>query len=91
LSRIFSLTPEPRTASLRLAPFARSASNLLAAGLYELADGTRHEYPFGLVQIEIMDEVTAGRVIFGPDGVEPLVGIATLESAGLTIDPTTQR
>jgi clan AA aspartic protease len=58
---------------------------------YELADGTRHEYPFGLVQIEIMGEVTAGRVIFGPDGVEPLVGIATLESAGLTIDPTTQR
>jgi clan AA aspartic protease len=58
---------------------------------YELADGTRHEYPFGLVQIEIMGEVTAGRVIFGPDGVEPLVGVATLESAGLTIDPTTQQ
>lgn len=31
---------------------------------YKLADGTRHEYPFGLVhglvQIEIMGEVTAG-------------------------------
>jgi hypothetical protein len=27
---------------------------------YELADGARHEYPFGLVQIEIMGEVTAG-------------------------------
>lgn len=54
---------------------------------YELADGTVHEYPFGLAQIEFMGEVTAGRVIFGPDDVEPLLGVTALESVGITVDP----
>ena len=57
---------------------------------YELADGSVHEYPFGLAQIEFMGEVTAGRVIFGPDGVEPILGVTALESVGITIDPTTR-
>ena len=56
---------------------------------YELADGSVHEYPFGLAQIEFMGEITAGRVIFGPDGVEPIVGATALESVGITIDPAT--
>ena len=58
---------------------------------YELADGTRHDYPFGLVQIEVLGEVTAGRVVFGPEGVEPILGVTALESAGLSVDPTTQQ
>lgn len=58
--------------------------------VYELADGTTHEYPFGLVQIEFMGEVTAGRVIFGPDDVEPLLGVTALESVGITVDPANQ-
>ena len=37
-----------------------------------------------------MGEVTAGRVLFGPDGVEPLLGVTALESIGITIDPVTQ-
>jgi len=40
---------------------------------YELANGSVHEYPFGLAQIEFMGEVTAGRVIFGPDETEPIL------------------
>jgi clan AA aspartic protease len=55
--------------------------------VYELADGRRKEYPFGLVQIAFMGEVTAGRVIFGPDDVEPVLGVTALESAGITVDP----
>lgn len=55
--------------------------------VYELADGTIKEYPFGLVQISFMGEVTAGRVIFGPDDVEPLIGVTALESVGITVDP----
>lgn len=55
--------------------------------VYELADGTIHEYPFGLAQIELMGEVTAGRVIFGPDDAEPLLGVTALESVGITVDP----
>ena len=41
---------------------------------YELANGEVQEYPFGLAQIEFMGDVTAGRVIFGPEGIEPLLG-----------------
>ena len=55
--------------------------------VYELADGTKHEYAFGLVEIRFMGEVTAGRVIFGPEDVEPVLGVTALESVGITIDP----
>ena len=58
--------------------------------VYELADRTKHEYPFGLVEIRFMGEITAGRVIFGPDDVEPLLGITALESVGITIDPASR-
>ena len=54
---------------------------------HELADGTLQEYPFGLVQISFMGEITAGRVIFGPDNAEPLLGVTGLESVGITVDP----
>jgi len=58
--------------------------------VYELADGTLQEYPFGLVEITFMGEVTAGRVIFGPDTVEPLLGATALESVGITVDPVSR-
>jgi predicted aspartyl protease len=48
------------------------------------------EYEFGLAEISFMGEVTAGRVIFGPDNVEPLLGVTALESVGITIDPATR-
>ncbi len=54
---------------------------------YELADGTVKEYPFGLVRIEFMGETTAGRVIFGEPGCEPLLGVTALESVGIIVDP----
>ena len=57
---------------------------------YEMADGSVHEYRFGLAQIEVMGEITAGRVIFGPEGVEPILGVTVLESIGLIVDPTSQ-
>jgi clan AA aspartic protease len=58
---------------------------------YELADGSTMEYDFGLAVIEFMGEVTAGRIIFGPDGSEPLLGVTALESVGVVIDPASQR
>ena len=74
-----------------------AASEVAAAGIqpvgssrYELADGSVHEYPFGLAQIEFMGEVTAGRVILGPEGVEPVLGVTALESAGIMLDPATR-
>jgi len=53
---------------------------------YELADGTVKEYPFGLVRIEFMGETTAGRVIFGNPGCEPMLGVTALESVGIVVD-----
>jgi clan AA aspartic protease len=55
--------------------------------VYELADGSLQEYQFGLAEISFMGEVTAGRIIFGPDEAEPLLGVTALESVGITIDP----
>lgn len=52
--------------------------------------GRMAEYAFGLARIEFMGEVTAGRVLFGPDDVEPLLGVTALESVGITIDPVTR-
>ncbi len=54
---------------------------------YELADGTVKEYPYGLVRIEFMGEITAGRVIFGEPGSEPILGVTALESVGIVVDP----
>ena len=57
---------------------------------YELADGTVKEYPYGLVRIEFMGEITAGRVIFGEPGTEPLLGVTALESVGIMVDPASK-
>src|SRR5262249_21265678 len=54
---------------------------------YELADGSTEEFDFGLAEIEFMGELTSGRVIFGPDDCEPLLGVTALESVGITVDP----
>ena len=54
---------------------------------YELADGSVKEYSYGLVRIEFMGEITAGRVIFGEPSAEPLLGVTALESVGILVDP----
>jgi clan AA aspartic protease len=57
---------------------------------YELADGGVREYEIGLARVELLDGMTAGRIIFGPDDAEPLLGVVMLESLGFTVDPVTQ-
>ena len=54
---------------------------------YELADGTLLEFDVGLVVISFMNETTAGRIIFGPENAEPILGVVALESAGMIVDP----
>ncbi len=58
--------------------------------VYELANGARQEYSFGLAEISFLGEITAGRIIFGPDEAEPLLGVTALESVGISVDPATQ-
>ena len=57
---------------------------------YELAGGGVREYDIGLARVELLDGMTAGRIVFGPDDAEPLLGMVMLESLGFTIDPVTQ-
>jgi len=59
--------------------------------VYELANGAVEEYEYGLAEIFFMGEVTAGRIIFGPDEAEPLLGVTARESVGITIDPASRR
>ena len=54
---------------------------------YSLADGTIKEYHYGLVKIEFMGEITAGRIIFAAPGTEPILGVTALESVGIIVDP----
>jgi len=54
---------------------------------YELANGEVREYAYGLARIQFMGELTAGRVIFGEPGSEPLLGVTALESVGIMVDP----
>lgn len=68
----------------------RIAVQSVGRTVYEPANGTVQEYPFGLVEIKFMGQVTAGRVIFGPDNAEPILGVTALESLGITIDPTSR-
>jgi len=54
---------------------------------YELADGTIIVFEYGLDEITVLSKTTAGRVIFGPEGVEPILGVTALESVGMVVDP----
>ena len=58
--------------------------------LYELANGELQEYEYGFAEISVMGETTAGNIVFGPDNMEPLLGVITLESAGFIVDPVSE-
>jgi clan AA aspartic protease len=77
-----SMAPAPELEKAGFRPIGTMA--------YELADGTIREYPFGLAAIEFMGEVTAGRIIFGPQEAEPVLGVTALESVGILVDPASK-
>ena len=53
-----------------------------------LADGRRIEAEVGVVMVEIGDRRAASTVVIA-DCDEPLLGVETLETLGLAVDPTT--
>jgi clan AA aspartic protease len=57
---------------------------------YELADGSKLKMDITVAKLEFMGDVVGATVIFGPDDVEPLLGVTALESAGIVVDPRTQ-
>jgi clan AA aspartic protease len=54
---------------------------------YEMPDGTKVQFEFGLARIEFLGEVSGGIIIFGPDDCEPILGVTALESTGVVVDP----
>lgn len=56
-----------------------------------LADERETRLAFAGAEIEFMGEITFGRALFGPAGVEPLLGVVALESVGIVVDPTTRQ
>ena len=70
---------------------------LLAAGIkpqrkavYELADGQAVEYEIGFANIKFLGAETVGQIIFGPEGVEPILGVIALDSVGVVVDPVSK-
>ena|SRR5206468_10370318 len=79
---IVCLAPDAELRKAGIDPEGREA--------YELADGTPVEYDYGFARVAFMGSNTVTKIIFGPNGVEPLLGVTALESVGIGVDPVTQ-
>jgi len=55
-----------------------------------LANGAPLEYDYGFARVSFMGSDTVSKIIFGPDKVEPLLGVTALESVGIGVDSATQ-
>lgn len=56
---------------------------------YELADGRLLELPVGWARLRFMGTVAIAKMVFGPEGTEPILGVIALETAGVSLDPLT--
>ena len=70
------------------------ASKLKRAGIkvegkdvYELANGQPIEYNYGYARVSFMGSETVGQIIFGPEDIEPILGVVVLENVGIAVDP----
>ncbi len=73
------------------------ASKLIEAGIqvegkdvYELANGQPVEYEYGYARVAFMGSETVAQIIFGPEEVEPILGIVVLENVGIAVDPVSR-
>ena len=78
-----SLVPRSCISAIGIAPEGQR--------VYETADGREIRMDFARAYIEFMGDLTAGRIVIGDDGTEPLLGVTALESAGIEVDPVNQR
>ena len=58
---------------------------------YELADGSELKMDITVGQIEFMGEFVGGTILFGETDAEPTLGATALASAGIEVDPLSQR
>ena len=60
-------------------------------GTFKIADGRRIEREMGETRVRLNGEDYTAPVIFGDEGVQPLLGAVTLEIFRLAIDPVEMR
>jgi clan AA aspartic protease len=77
-----SMAPASRLKALGIKPLGKVVC--------ELADGRRIELPFGPAIFHFMGEIGVGRIIFGPEDTEPILGVTILESCGILVNPKDQ-
>jgi clan AA aspartic protease len=58
---------------------------------FRLADEHQREYEVGTARIRLHDRVEHTIVVFGDDGIQPLLGAVTLEEFRLAVDPVSHR
>ena len=75
-------------ATLSLIPPALADRLGIRKQVIVLADGRRIEAEVGVVMVEIGDRKAASTVVIA-DCDEPLLGVESLETLGLAVDPTT--
>lgn len=62
----------------------------LGTDLYELANGQLVEFEYGNAELRFMNQIVPIRIVFGPDGSKPILGVVALETAGFIVDPRNQ-
>ncbi len=77
------LVPGKRLREIGLAPKSQRT--------YELADGSEVTMDITTAEIELMGQIAGATIIFGADDAEPILGVTALESAGIEVDPRSQR
>ena len=58
---------------------------------FELGDDRLVEYPIGYARLRLGEDQTIVLVVFGPEGIDPLLGATALEHLSLAVDPIHQR
>ena len=76
------LVPRQHLESIGLVPESQRS--------YGLADGNEIRLDIAGGQIEFMEEITWGTIVFGGENAEPLLGVTALESVGIEVDPHNQ-
>ena len=57
---------------------------------YELANGNRLTFDVTTADVEFMGEIVGATIIMVETDTEPLLGVTTLESVGIEVDPLNQ-
>lgn len=57
---------------------------------YSLVDGSEVRMDITTGDLEFMDEIVGGTIVYGEPNAEPLLGVTAMESAGVEVDPHNQ-